>query len=612
MPAYAKFLKEILSKKRKVKEKSVVKLTERCSAILQNKLPQKCGDPRSFTIPCFLGSTKFEISLCDSGVSINYMPFSIFKKLDGKIGGIRSIFVSLQLADHTTIIPKGIMEVVLVRVDKFVFLMDFIVVKMEENREVPLILGRPLLATGRRALISGCVLRSSTLPAATNDVVPRNRRYISPAEMQAKRAQGLCYLCDEKYSVGHKCNLPKQMFVLKFESSKANSEEEGNIQHDAELTPEEWTTTEGYSNDRPIQIRLDGGSTHNFIDSASAKMLGCTIIPTKLSYVSLGNNTLEATSGVVQNFQWMLEGTTYMSDLIMFPVGRYDLVLGAQWMKILGPFTMDYSALSYDYRLSSPKAVNIYQDDEAQLFMLQVMIDIPSFDAEDEGLLHALHMPDDAILPQPLSKLLDSYKRVFLEPTTLPPQRGAFDHRIPLQPGTKPVNIRPYRYFSTKMDIIEKLVKEILQQGVMVQNNLLAKHSKCVFGLPSVEYLSHFISAHGVATDPRKIVVVQQWPASVNVKQLGRFLDLAVLTTASVLAFPDYSLPFVVETDASGTGIGAFLMQNNHCIAFISKGLSPRHDALSVYERELLALVFAVTKWSHCLLSQHVIVKTDH
>lgn len=60
-----------------------------------------------------------------------------------------------------------------------------------------------------------------------------------------------------------------------------------------------------------------------------------------------------------------------------------------------------------------------------------------------------------------------------------------------------------------------------------MQNNLLAKHSKCVFGLPSVEYLSHFISAHGVATDPRKIVVVQQWPASVNVKQLGRFLDLA-------------------------------------------------------------------------------------
>nr|XP_009605915.1 uncharacterized protein LOC104100402 [Nicotiana tomentosiformis] len=152
MPAYAKFLKEILSKKRKVEEKSVVKLTERCSAILQNKLPQKCGDPRSFTIPCFLGSTKFEISLCDSDVSINYMPFSIFKKLDGKIGGIRSIFVSLQLADHTTIIPKGIMEVVLVRVDKFVFLMDFIVVKMEENREVPLILGRPLLATGRAIL----------------------------------------------------------------------------------------------------------------------------------------------------------------------------------------------------------------------------------------------------------------------------------------------------------------------------------------------------------------------------------------------------------------------------------------------------------------------------
>ncbi|XP_075091496.1 uncharacterized protein LOC107799401 [Nicotiana tabacum] len=111
MPTYAKFLKEILSNKRKVEETSVVKLTEHCSAILQNKLPQKCGDPGSFTIPC-----------------------SFRKKLEGEIGEIRSILVSLQLADQTTIIPEGIVEDVLVWVDKFVFPVDFIVVNMEENK----------------------------------------------------------------------------------------------------------------------------------------------------------------------------------------------------------------------------------------------------------------------------------------------------------------------------------------------------------------------------------------------------------------------------------------------------------------------------------------------
>nr|XP_009598399.1 uncharacterized protein LOC104094229 [Nicotiana tomentosiformis] len=111
MPAYAKFLKEILSKKQKVEETSDIKLTEHCSAILQNKLPQK--------------------------------------KFVGEIGEIKSIPVSSQLADQTTIIPEGIVEDVLVKVDKFVFPVDFIVVNMEENREIPLILGRPFLATGR-------------------------------------------------------------------------------------------------------------------------------------------------------------------------------------------------------------------------------------------------------------------------------------------------------------------------------------------------------------------------------------------------------------------------------------------------------------------------------
>ncbi|XP_075106829.1 uncharacterized protein LOC142179843 [Nicotiana tabacum] len=125
MPPYDKFLKEILSNKRKVEKTSVVKFTEHCSTILQNKLPKKCGDPGNFTIPC-----------------------SIYRKLEGEIGEIRLILVPLQLADQTTIIPEGIMEDVLVRVDKFVFPVDFIVVNREENKEVPWILGRPFLATG--------------------------------------------------------------------------------------------------------------------------------------------------------------------------------------------------------------------------------------------------------------------------------------------------------------------------------------------------------------------------------------------------------------------------------------------------------------------------------
>ncbi|XP_049410615.1 uncharacterized protein LOC125873810 [Solanum stenotomum] len=107
MPGYAKFLKEVLSSKRKLEKTSVVKLNAHCSTILQNKLPQKCGDLGSFTIPCALGAARFEKSFCDSGASINLLPLLIFKKLEGELRIIKSIPISLQLADQSTIIPEG-------------------------------------------------------------------------------------------------------------------------------------------------------------------------------------------------------------------------------------------------------------------------------------------------------------------------------------------------------------------------------------------------------------------------------------------------------------------------------------------------------------------------
>ncbi|XP_019264298.1 PREDICTED: uncharacterized protein LOC109241924 [Nicotiana attenuata] len=119
---------------------------------LAKQTPTKYGDLGSFTIPCSLGTLNFDKSLCDSGASVNLMPLSIYRKLENEIGEIRSAPISLQLADQTTITPEGIVEDVLVQVDKFVFPIDFIGMNMEENKEVPHILGRPFLAMGRAIL----------------------------------------------------------------------------------------------------------------------------------------------------------------------------------------------------------------------------------------------------------------------------------------------------------------------------------------------------------------------------------------------------------------------------------------------------------------------------
>ena len=149
MPSYVKFMKDILLKKRRLSDFETVNLTEECSVILQRKLPQKLKDPGSFTIPCTIGSSIFERALCDLGASINLMPLSIFRRLG--LGEARPTTVTLQLVDRSLKHPRGggLIEDVLVKVDKFIFLVDFIVMDMEEDKEIPIILGRPFLATGR-------------------------------------------------------------------------------------------------------------------------------------------------------------------------------------------------------------------------------------------------------------------------------------------------------------------------------------------------------------------------------------------------------------------------------------------------------------------------------
>ena len=105
MPNYAKFMKDILSKKRRPSNFKTVNLIEECSAILQRKLPQKLKDPDSFTIPYTIGNSIFERALCDLGASINLLPLSIFKRLG--LGEAHPTTTTLQLADKSLKHPRG-------------------------------------------------------------------------------------------------------------------------------------------------------------------------------------------------------------------------------------------------------------------------------------------------------------------------------------------------------------------------------------------------------------------------------------------------------------------------------------------------------------------------
>ena len=156
-----------------------------------------------------------------------------------------------------------------------------------------------------------------------------------------------------------------------------------------------------------------------------------------------------------------------------------------------------------------------------------------------------------------------------------------------------------------------------------------------------------------MAVDPTKIEAMQGWPKPTNVKLLRGFLGLTgyyqkfvqdygkisapltfllkkvafqwsdkasaafdklkvAMTTTSVLALPDFSRPFIIEADASGVGIGAILMQDGRPLAYTSKALSPSDQNMSTYDKEMLAIVRAATRWRPYLIGQRFQIKTDH
>ncbi|GJV70368.1 DNA-directed DNA polymerase [Tanacetum coccineum] len=153
MPKGAKVLKDLLSYKEKLeKVASSVKLKEKCSAIIQRSLPPKEGDPGSFTLPCLIGPLAIKSALVDLGANINLMPHSLFRRLGNS--KLKPTRMSIQLADRSIKYPIRVCENLLVKVNKFIFPVDFVVLEMDEDELVPIILGRPFLATAR-AVVDG-------------------------------------------------------------------------------------------------------------------------------------------------------------------------------------------------------------------------------------------------------------------------------------------------------------------------------------------------------------------------------------------------------------------------------------------------------------------------
>lgn len=191
-------------------------------------------------------------------------------------------------------------------------------------------------------------------------------------------------------------------------------------------------------------------------------------------------------------------------------------------------------------------------------------------------------------------------------------------------------------------------LKQVL--AILQQHQLFMKLSKCAFASDQVEYLRHIISEKGVQMDPSKVESIVAWPYP---KEVRAFLGLTgyyrrfvknydliaqpltallkknaflwntkaqqawdslktAMVSAPVLILPNFEEVFTIEVDASSKGIGAVLSQRKQPIAFFSKALSSRKQILSVYEKEMMAILTTVKKWSTYLLGRHFLIMTNH
>ncbi|XP_050917693.1 uncharacterized protein LOC127133410 isoform X1 [Lathyrus oleraceus] len=336
-------------------------------------------------------------------------------------------------------------------------------------------------------------LKPNTLPPLlptpkTNVAV----RHIPPAELRDRRAKGLCFRCDEKWNPSHRCS-SKVLILLGDEDEEPDLEPEdhppdeisGDISSlhalSSQLQNRSLRVTGVYQHHN-FPILIDSGSTHNFIKPTLAERLGLAVTPCSRFRVATGCGTFLVCTLCCKNAPITLQGITFSVDLFVLAIEGPEVVLGFPWLQSLGKVSHDYSALTMEFCWKGTPVTLVGDSSLAphsvSLHQLQALVhsdDIAGIFTITKSLPESHKEPDSTHsfpkhLTSPFRDLLQSYNHIFTTPMGLPPCRSV-DHRIHLIEGTKPVNVRPYRYPQFQKTEMEKLIREMLDQGIIIPSH---------------------------------------------------------------------------------------------------------------------------------------------
>ena len=217
---------------------------------------------------------------------------------------------------------------------------------------------------------------------------------------------------------------------------------------------------------------IDGGSTYNFIDQSIVSQFRLQEIRDKTFQVMVANQEKIICGGRCLALSILIQGHVVIADFYVLLVTACHVVLGVQWLATLGPIETDYRNLTMSFTNGGIKCM--FQG--IGRAGLEALSNKDLFNLQQTGLFLQItmteHVDSTTTYSSDLAAIHDKFLHVFYTPTALPPNRS-HDHRILLQPNSKPVSVRPYKYPYYKKTEIEKMVKELLESSLVRPNNVL-------------------------------------------------------------------------------------------------------------------------------------------
>ncbi|CAN6697883.1 unnamed protein product [Malus baccata var. baccata] len=617
MPAYGKFFKKLNNYKRKYGPHEKVVVSENVSAVLQRKLPPKLKDPGSFSINITIGDKKVEKAMLDLGASINLMPYSVYLQLG--LGELKATTISLQLADRSVKYLRGIVEDILVQIDKLILPTDFVVLDMEEapihDRELPILLGRPFMATAKTIIdVQNGLLTMTVLGETVQFKVFESLSHPS-SSLDCYAIDVLDSLVFSKF-LQAQSNEPLQTVL---------SQSQDEFDEEDELM-EEVAALEALApyplNVSPLLEPLDSSMSHLTPSTVKAPKLELKPLPPHLKYAYLAE--FETLPVIIASDLNPIE-----EDKLMRVLKESKSAIGWSIADIKGisPTMCMHRILLEDgskstrepQRRLNPHMKEVVRNEVLKL--LDVGIIYPISDSkwvsaiqvvpkkvgitvmknENEELvptkptaswrvctdyrkLNSSTRKDYFPMPfiDQMLERLAGYNQIAIAPedqekTTFTCPFGTFAYRrMPFGLCNAPATFQRCM-LAIFSDMVERFIEE---------TNLVLNWEKCQFMVKQGIVLGHVISSKGMEVDKAKIDVITNMVAPTTVKGVRSFLGHAVL--------------------------GQRVNKLPHVIYYASRTLNDAQLNYSTTEKELLAIVFALEKFRSYLVGSKVIVFSDH